>query len=76
MQAAYNFDDADDLRAFVRDLTNRAILDHNLKARVPTGRELLENAFNNRKGHIRMASGLYRKIRWTLELRDNGKSNL
>lgn len=60
----------DAVRKFINDIVELAISDHALKHPKRSGIELTDE-FTSAccHGHIRMASSLYNKVRWTLDHR-------
>lgn len=60
-----------DHRFFAGKVTDQALIDHRNRRRGRSGKELCGMfASDYRNGHLRMASGLYNKIRWSLDLCD------
>lgn len=61
--------------AFCHDVVTRAAADWRLGVRPVSGKQLCDQyASDYRKGHIRLASGLYNKIRWSLSLAEDAES--
>ena len=58
-----------DHRFFAGKVADQALIDQGNNHRGRSGKELCDMfASHYRKGHLRMASGLYNKIRWSLLL--------
>lgn len=63
-----------EIKRFISFVTDQAITDHSTGRKSGRSGDWLcdEYTFQCRRGHKRMASSLYRKIRWTLDTRFDG----
>ena len=65
-----------DHRFFVTKIADLALIDHMNKAPLYRSGKQLCDMFSNdyRKGHIRLASTIYNKLRWSLSLADEERN--